>query len=341
MRYAKNQLRPGLTAIAAVLALSSTPLFAQTADVAPAGPVVVTPPPVVTTAATTPSPASAPLAVSKAPAPVSVDLGSASSAADSAAPAEAAPAPARSVSAAPRVVKVPPPAPGAAVATSAATVPVVAQAAPAPVTPPVIAPEPAPAPAAVAKTTQSDLTGDILPIAGAAGAAVLLLAGGALALGRRRREMDDVIYAPGAITAPAESGASPVVAAPMAATPVATDPIAYAAPATSPHRAEAASINGPVTRVPAGFDLSRFGRHTRAAYHGPTAENPSLSLKRRLKRASFFDQRERLAARGGLPTAGHAPAPVAAAAAGQRHAEYITTKAPQPPRPVFRPAYQS
>jgi hypothetical protein len=34
------------------------------------------------------------------------------------------------------------------------------------------------------------------------------------------------------------------------------------------------------------------------AYRGPSAENPSLSLKKRLKRAAFFDKREREAARG-------------------------------------------
>jgi len=51
----------------------------------------------------------------------------------------------------------------------------------------------------------------------------------------------------------------------------------------------------PKTALPEGFDLSRFGRHVQAAYRGPTADNPSLSLKYRLRRASALDQRERLA----------------------------------------------
>ena len=34
------------------------------------------------------------------------------------------------------------------------------------------------------------------------------------------------------------------------------------------------------------------------AYRGPTPDNPSLSLKARLKRAAFFDKRERDAAAG-------------------------------------------
>jgi len=38
--------------------------------------------------------------------------------------------------------------------------------------------------------------------------------------------------------------------------------------------------------------------HVERAMRGPTPDNPSLSLKKRLKRAAFFDQRERLAAEG-------------------------------------------
>lgn len=38
--------------------------------------------------------------------------------------------------------------------------------------------------------------------------------------------------------------------------------------------------------------------HVERAKRGPTPDNPSLSLKKRLKRAAFFDQRERLAAEG-------------------------------------------
>lgn len=34
------------------------------------------------------------------------------------------------------------------------------------------------------------------------------------------------------------------------------------------------------------------------AMRGPTPDNPSLSLKKRLKRAAFFDQREREVAAG-------------------------------------------
>jgi hypothetical protein len=40
------------------------------------------------------------------------------------------------------------------------------------------------------------------------------------------------------------------------------------------------------------------GSHVEAACEGPTADNPSVSIKKRLKRAQFFDQREQMAAAG-------------------------------------------
>lgn len=45
---------------------------------------------------------------------------------------------------------------------------------------------------------------------------------------------------------------------------------------------------------PAPVDTSRFGRHVQAAYRGPTPENPSLSLRKRLKLAGELDRRERI-----------------------------------------------
>jgi hypothetical protein len=38
--------------------------------------------------------------------------------------------------------------------------------------------------------------------------------------------------------------------------------------------------------------------HVERAMRGPTPDNPSLSLKKRLKRAAFFDQRDREVAAG-------------------------------------------
>ncbi len=46
------------------------------------------------------------------------------------------------------------------------------------------------------------------------------------------------------------------------------------------------------TEIPDDFDTSGFGRHVQAAYEGPTPENPSLSLRKRLKIAGELDRRE-------------------------------------------------
>jgi len=178
--------------------------------------------------------------------------------------------------------------------------------------------------------TQTDGGDEILPIAGA-GLAILALAGGALALGRRRRDADaeERLLAPRTENAPREPG---YVA------PIATS----AAPILArDSRADSFIADAPVTAVPAGFDLSRFGRHTRAAYQGPTANNPSHSLKRRLKRASFFDQRERegLATESAAPSAS-AP-PVREMARAAQGSDHLTVRAPARPRPSFRPALQS
>lgn len=192
------------------------------------------------------------------------------------------------------------------------------------------APEVAATPArpAAAPVAAND-SGDMLPIAGAAGAALLLLGGGIYAATRRRRpdggpivaayetSSDDVV-APHATRAPALAAA--MVASPSTHTP------SFAAQGAS--------------SLPAGFDLSRFGRHTRAAYRGPTPENPFLSLRRRLKRASFLDARERVVS---TPVAANPSTPESAPAAAEaptRHAGLVTTKVRVPPRPGFRPAFQ-
>lgn len=165
----------------------------------------------------------------------------------------------------------------------------------------------------------------MLPIAGAAGAALLLLGGGLFAATRRRRPeeaREDVAF----VEAVPRAAVDPESVRPL--TPVMPTPAAMAA---SPAAAAA---------LPSGFDLSRFGRHTQAAYRGPTPDNPFLSLRRRLKRASFLDARERVAS-SSPPSAPReaAAAPVAAAPAA-RPAGLVTTKVRAPSRPGFRPAFQ-
>jgi len=355
MSYKLHTVRPGLTAIAAVLALSSTPLLAQ--DVVPAT-VTVAPPPVVTPpAVTTAVPATATLATpaeTVAPAAPSAGLVTVPIRPGGIAPElNAAPIAPAAVSA-PQIETESRPAARTARATPAPTPRDSAPAAPiaveraAPVAPPVAAAEPAPAPAPAAPVAQApaaaptavtatrtgpaDASDDMLPIVGAAGAAVLLIGGSVFALRRRRREDELPVDAPDAIVAPVAPAPQPAAyAAPRAAATVA--PTAHA-------RMPLAS-NAPATTLPAGFDLSRFGRHTQAAYQGPTSDNPFLSLRSRLKRASFLDQRERMASQGTAPAAQVAATPVARPVVAPRQTEHITTRIKSPPRPGFRPAWQS
>jgi hypothetical protein len=307
MMYRKNVLRPGMTAIAAVLALSSTPSLAQdaaTATDAPPTP-VATPEP-----AAEPAPAPEPVAAETVtPAPEPSAAPAAESAPQRSAPAAAAPvrraaAPARR--AAPSAaVAAPASAPAGAVDT--------AMEAPAPLAAPMESAVPPPIPVQQVATPAAEASAgdDILPIAGAAGVGALALVGGAFALNRRRRHRDEVAYEPETVdsdhVASVEHEPAPVI--PLAA---------RAAPA--------------MAAVPAAVGASRYGRHTEAAYRGPTPDNPSLSLKRRLKRAAFFDGRERMAAENGAPAI--EPAEMATDASA------VTAKvepAARPAAPAFAP----
>lgn len=76
------------------------------------------------------------------------------------------------------------------------------------------------------------------------------------------------------------------------------------------------AVPGSENGIPSPCDNTAPGSHVEAACHGPTADNPSLSIQKRLKRARFFDQRELLVAAGeaapmeadaGLPDAREVP----------------------------------
>ncbi|MFC3420884.1 hypothetical protein ACFOHO_02085 [Rhizorhabdus histidinilytica] len=355
MSYAPNPVRPGLAAIAAVLALSSTPSFAQDASPAPA---MVTPPPAepapatVAPAAEAPAPAVAPMAQSSAAPSTSgvvtvptrpggiatgLDAAPATPAAASEPVTEPVSRPVVRTAAAPRANPAPAPreaAPAAPIAArrAAPVAPPTAQAvdtAPPPIAPvaeaPAVTPEPTPAP--TPRAAQVDADNDLLPIAGAAGVAILLIGGGVYAMRRRRDEDEEELLLADTVETPAE----PVPA--VAAAPLS---MADTTPAPAP------TMDAPVTAVPAGFDISRFGPHTQAAYRGPTPDNPSLSLKRRLRVASFLDNRERMAAEGGQPATPTSAAPAAPQpAAAPRQPGHVTTRIKVPPRPGFRPAWQS
>ena len=347
MTYSNLNVRPALTAIAAVLALSSTPLLAQVAE----EPVTETPAP----AAETPAPA------------VSDPLAPEPTAETTAAPEPAAASPVRRT---PARTTASARASAPARASAARAVPAAASAAPAPQpiaaepTPaaPVIAEPIAPPPAAVPAEQPSGIdtflaSEEALPIAGAAGLGILALAGAGLAARRRRRrrleaegaewqyetehdeaapavaEVDEARRAP----IDPQPGYMPEQAEPAFARNFADAPMAapIAAPAIAAAAAPAAEVDGPTTDLPKGFDLSRFGPHVQAAYKGPTEDNPSLSLKYRLRRAAALDQMARKA--GTVPVAARPAQPTAPRpAADQGNGEFLLRRAT---KPNMKPAY--
>lgn len=291
MTYRKHHVRSGLTAIAAVLALSSTPLAAQEVN---------TPPDIATETPSESAPAADPLAPEPA---ASEPVASEPEALEpdpvaTAAPAATRRAPTRSQSQATnraasqptRTTAVAAPAPAGEGPAEAMPVP------PAPLDPmaaPVAEPPVAEAAPSAEPVPGFDdlLTEDSLPYAGAAGIGLLALAGAGLVARRRKRRRELEHYAanqhyldehpvePEVVHEPAFVRAAPAVPITASALPEAE-----------------VRTDVPRTRLPNGFDLSRFGPHVRAAYMGPTPDNPSLSLKYRLRRAAALDQRARLEA---------------------------------------------
>jgi hypothetical protein len=289
MTYHPSMLRPSLAAIAAALALSATPAFAQT-DPAPV--TIAPPPPTIAPAApatsTTASEAPANDQTSDMSAPIDTPPTVAPVATQS--PVVVHTAPDRAVSA-PAVRT--PVATKAAPVTVAKTAPAAASEAPRPVAsaPVLRAPLPVASPArAQTRVRASTTTDETALYAGLGGAAVLILGGAALALGRRKHRDDEV----GSNDYSADDA-------------IIADPIVAAEPSYDTAPAAVASVAARRELVDQhlanGFDLSRFGPHTRAAYRGPTEDNPSLSLKKRLKIASFRDGRLREAAQADGPAA--------------------------------------
>ena len=143
-------------------------------------------------------------------------------------------------------------------------------------------------------STRADET---LPIAGGA-LALLALGGAAFAVSRRRRREDawhgDWVDEP---AGEHEAAAAPVAEAePRHDTivhdeqPAIAAPSAFAWGAKAPIRQRADGDSGD-DRLPGETWVQR-------AYRGPSANNPSVSLKARLRRAAFFDKRERDVAAG-------------------------------------------
>ncbi|HKC02952.1 MAG TPA: hypothetical protein VKC17_06585, partial [Sphingomicrobium sp.] len=291
MTHKTPGIRLATTAIAVVLALSSAQLLAQAAPTA-TPPVAVAPSTAVPDSAPAVTIPSEPLTSSVsdpiAPEPTITTPKSSKStpthrAASVARPAKVAAPAARAPVAAPVAAPVPTP----AAPVEAALGPVAAPPPPAQVVAPVVATRPA--------QDGSIMSADMLPIAGAVGIGLLGLIGLGLAMRRRRRRTEDELaaaeqYEPAIDEAPAVP--DPLFAEPAFA--AAASPAAASASAEFlPEGAEGAPAGTPTDCV----DAAR-GSHVEAACEGPSADNPSLSIKKRLKRAHFFDEREQLVAAG-------------------------------------------
>jgi LPXTG-motif cell wall-anchored protein len=161
--------------------------------------------------------------------------------------------------------------------------------------------ETAPASAAPDAQLADLLTGDALPIAGAAALGLLGLAGAGLIARRRKRRREDAEFEARQQALATIQDEPPLELGPADE----VQPAPVFARRSSPMHDPVPQSRAPVDASSDGFDASRFGRHVQAAYRGPTEDNSSVSLEHRLRRASVLDEQEREAleqagaARGG------------------------------------------
>jgi len=271
-RYAYASALP---AIAAALALSSTPAWSQEVQsTAEADPISIAPP--------------APATLS--PGTDVATITEAAPAADTAPVAKPKPKSTTVKASHPVVSKKP------AIARSAGVSPTPTTAAS--MTSPKAAPAALPEPIAEARPAMTDqvaaapevakpalnLDEDAIMLGGGA-LALLALGGGGVAFARRRKDEDDEQYVEETATDEprAEPGQAPRHDLVFEEQPAIVAPSAFAWGNT--HPAESAVNRRDETWV-------------ERAYRGPTPDNPSLSLRKRLKRANFFDARERRVAMG-------------------------------------------
>ena len=122
-------------------------------------------------------------------------------------------------------------------------------------------------------------------IAGGGALALLILGGGAYALTRRRRSDEEMWDEHADVDEPGTMGRHDPV---FEHEPAMIAPSAFA---WGNEQQSDPQVMGADDRQPGESWVER-------AYRGPSAENPSLSLRKRLKRAAFFDKREREVAAG-------------------------------------------
>jgi hypothetical protein len=301
MRKANYAWTSALPAIAAALALSSTPVLAQEAPAQPTTPTTTTPP-------TDPAPPTAdPAPVLDTTTPPVADTPdvvtpTAKTSAKSRHVAMAA-APVRTVTqkTVTRTTHASVPAAAAPIAAPAQVAPPASQSAVKPIVD-TTAPAAKPAPTATAKPSSGMDQTTAIELGGGA-LALIALGTGAWALSRRRRDEDEVIYED------AFEPESEVVQEPETAAAAEPEPMLEPAPRHDAIQrpnivAPAASAftwgkPDPATQPEDdGSDRNPGESWVERAYRGPSPANPSVSLKNRLRRAAFFDKREREVAAG-------------------------------------------
>jgi hypothetical protein len=277
-----------LPAIAAALALSSTPAWSQEAQptAEPAPVTIDTPPPVVDTAPADTSTVSDPATATDTTSTTDTVTETAvapkpkAKAAQVKATKSASTKPATTT----RVAEAAPARAAPAAPAAAAPVPAAPSGTPQPIVDTVPSETATATPAPEAKPLNVDENALML---GGGALALLALGGGALAVTRRRRHEDEFIEE----TPTDESMAAEPVAEPMPR----HDVIHEEQPAIVAPSAFAWGNSQPAeSQVERNDDETWVER----AYQGPTEDNPSLSLRKRLKRAAFFDARERRVAAG-------------------------------------------
>jgi hypothetical protein len=149
-------------------------------------------------------------------------------------------------------------------------------------------PQPARAPAAKPATNNNDTALEL----GGGALALLIVGAGAWALTRRRHEDEEVVYEDRYEPESAEAEPEPVPR---------HDPVFEEQPAIVAPEASAFAWGDRATAGQAdddGSDRRPGETWVERAYRGPSPANPSVSLKNRLRRAAFFDKRERDVAAG-------------------------------------------
>lgn len=310
MTYKIGPTRKAMTAIAAVLAFSSTPLLAQETE--PVADATVEP---VAADPLAPAPEAAPEPVTTEAAPAAV---------------AAPPAPRPKVETARATAPRPTARRAASTARSAAPAPAAAPVAEAPAAPaappvaealpvasaPIAAPAPTDAPTAIEAMIPDELVpDDMIPVAGGAALGLLGIGGIAMAMRRRkRRKEEDELHA--AKWAMIEASAEPE---PRPALDLKPEQIVEREPAIA---RTPAPVHDPVA--------PGSGRHVQAAYRGPTPDNPSVSLEYRLRKATILDQQEQDAAEA----SGHAAkVPEKTGWAEPNKAEFMLRRANVKPAP--------